>query len=292
MSGGSQRSALLMVLAATVSVQFGGALAATLVPEIGASGSVLLRLGIGTALLLAIARPRFRGHDRRAWGNVLAFGLSLGLMNWTFYGALAHLPIGVAVTIEFLGPLVLAAVLSRARRDLAAVLFAAAGVVLISGALTQPWASLSWAGIVLAATAGACWSAYILTSRATGARFDRLEGLALAMVVATVVVTPVGVFSASTWTGEHVLKGLGIAVLSSVLPYSLELVALRTISPAAFGILLSLEPAVAAVAGLVVLSQGLSLVEILGMAMVVCASVIVMSVGSSGPPDAAGVATT
>lgn len=280
-----------MVLGAVVSVQFGGALAATLVPEIGAGGSVLLRLGIGTALLLAIARPRLRGHDRRAWLAVIAFGVALGLMNWSFYGALAHLPIGVAVTIEFLGPLVLAAVLSRARRDLAAVLFAALGVVLISGALTQDWGTLSWTGILLAATAGAFWAAYILTSRSVGAAFAKLDGLALAMVVATLVVMPAGLGSAGDWTGEHLLKGLGIAVLSSVLPYSLELVALRTIKPAAFGILLSLEPAVAALAGLLVLSQALSLVEISGMGLVVGASVIVMGAGEAGrePPDATAV---
>lgn len=287
--GGERRPALVMVLAAIVSVQFGGALAATLVPEIGSGGSVLLRLGIATVLLLVIVRPRWRGHSRRAWRGVLALGVALGLMNWSFYGALAHLPIGVAVTIEFLGPLVLAAVLSRASRDLVAVAFAALGVVLISGALTQPWASLSWAGILLAATAGVCWAAYILTSRDVGATFERLDGLALAMVVATIVVLPAGLTTAGDWTSEHLLKGLGIAVLSSVLPYSLELIALRTITPGAFGILLSLEPAVAALAGLIVLSQGLSPLELGGMALVVGASAIVMGVGEAGrePPDPA-----
>lgn len=285
-----RHSALAMVLAAVVSVQFGGALAATLVPEIGAGGSVLLRLGIATGLLLVLVRPRWRGHSRRAWASVVALGVALGLMNWTFYGALGHLPIGVAVTIEFLGPLVLAAVLSRASRDLAAVAFAALGVVLISGALTQPWASLSWAGILLAAAAGACWAAYILTSRSVGAAFDRLDGLALAMVVATIVVLPAGIGTAGTWTGEQLLKGLGIAVLSSVLPYSLELVALRTITPGSFGILLSLEPAVAAVAGLVVLQQGLSPLELVGMGLVVGASAIVMGLGGRDDPEPADLA--
>lgn len=288
MSSRTPPTALAMVLGAVVSVQFGGALAATLVPEIGASGSVLLRLGIGTALLLAIARPRWRGHSRVAWLRVLAFGVALGLMNWTFYGALGHLPIGVAVTIEFLGPLILATALSRSRRDLVAVAAAAVGVALISGALTQPWSSLSWMGILLAATAGAFWAAYILSSRATGAVFEKLEGLALAMVVATVVVFPVGILGVGDWTAEHLWKGLGIAVLSSVLPYSLELVALRRIAPGVFGILLSLEPAVAAFAGLIVLSQGLSIVELAGMGLVVCASAIVMG-SDPNPPDAAEV---
>lgn len=288
MSSRTPPAALAMVLGSIVSVQFGGALAATLVPEIGASGSVLLRLGIGATLLLLVARPRWRGHSRAAWLRVVAFGVVVGLMNWSFYGALAHLPIGVAVTIEFLGPLILATALSRSRRDLVAVVAAAAGVALISGAFTQPWSSLSWAGILLSLTAGAFWAGYILTSRATGSMFEKLEGLALAMIVATAVVFPAGIVGAGDWTAEHLWKGLGIAVLSSVLPYSLELIALRRINPGVFGILLSLEPAVAALAGLIVLSQGLSLIELGGMGLVVCASAIVMG-NDTNPPDTAEV---
>lgn len=250
---------------------------------------MLLRLGIATALLLVIVRPRWRGHSRDAWRGVIALGVALGVMNWTFYGALGHLPIGVAVTIEFLGPLVLATVLSRAARDLVAVAFAALGVVLISGALTQPWDTLSWAGMLLAAAAGACWAAYILTSRKVGASFDKLEGLALAMVVATLVVLPAGLTTVGSWNGEHLIKGLGIALLSSVLPYSFELIALRTITPGAFGILLSLEPAAAALAGLLVLGQGLSPLELSGMALVVGAAAIVMGMGPQTEPDPAEV---
>ena len=117
----------LLVLGGVVSVQFGGALAATLVPEIGAGGSVLLRIGIAALILLAVARPRLRGHAAQAWPTVVAFGVALGLMNWSFYGSLAHLPLGVAVTVEFLGPLVLTTVLSRRLLDFVAVLAAAAG---------------------------------------------------------------------------------------------------------------------------------------------------------------------
>ena len=126
------------MLGGVVSVQFGGALAATLVPEIGAGGSVLLRIGIAAVILVAVTRPRLRGHDRRAWLTVVAFGVALGLMNWSFYGSLAHLPLGVAVTVEFLGPLVLTTVLSRRLLDFVAVLAAARGVLLISEALTVP----------------------------------------------------------------------------------------------------------------------------------------------------------
>jgi len=277
----------ILVLAAVVSVQFGGALAATLVPVIGAPGSVTLRLIFAALVLGAVARPRLRGHTRRAWLTVAAFGLALGLMNLAFYASLVRLPIGVAVTIEFLGPLTLATVLSRRVRDLGAVLAAGAGVVLISQALSVPLASLDWVGLGLAAAAGACWAAYILLSGRTGAQFESLDGLALALGVALVVVAPFGLTTAPQWTAEVVAKGLGIALLSSVLPYSLELVALRRLSARVFGVLLSLEPAAAALAGLLVLGQRLTPTQLVGMALVVLASALVMGAGQGKDPAAA-----
>jgi inner membrane transporter RhtA len=274
----------LLVLGGVVSVQFGGALAATLVPEIGAGASVLLRIGIAALLLCAVVRPRLRGHDRRAWLTVVAFGVTLGLMNWTFYGSLAHLPLGVAVTVEFLGPLVLTTVLSRRLLDFVAVLAAGGGVLLISEAFTVPLDELSLVGLGLALTAGVCWAAYILLSGRTGAAFDRLDGLAIALVVSTVVVLPAGLTSSDIWTTEHVLKGLGLAILSSLLPYSLELLALRRLSASVFGILLSLEPAVAALAGLIVLGQRLHGVQLIGLFLVVVASTIVMGMKQPQEP--------
>jgi inner membrane transporter RhtA len=268
----------LLVFGGVVSVQFGGALAATLVPEVGAGGSVLLRIAISALILVPLVRPRLRGHSREAWLTVIAFGMALGLMNWSFYGSLAHLPLGVAVTVEFLGPLILTTVLSRRPLDFLAVAVAGAGVLLISEALTVPLEDLSWVGLLLAATAGALWAAYILLSRRTGAEFEKLDGLALALVVSTVVVLPAGLTSTDVWTGEHVLKGLGLAVLSSLLPYSLELLALRRLAANIFGVLLSLEPAVAALAGLIVLGQRLALLQVIGLALVVLASAIVMGV--------------
>lgn len=274
----------VLVLAGIVSVQFGGALAQTLVPVIGAGGSVVMRLLFATALLLVIVRPRWRGHSRTAWLTVGAFGVALGLMNFTFYGSLAYLPIGVAVTIEFIGPLTLAAALSRRLVDGLAVLAAGVGVILISEALQTPLADLEWAGILLALTAGACWAAYIVLSGRTGALFPRLEGLALAMVVATVVTLPLGVGSIPDWTPQTLAKGLGIAVLSSVLPYSLELLALRRLSARVFGVLLSLEPACAALAGLLVLGQRLQPTQLLGMTLVVGASALVLGLGARKDP--------
>jgi inner membrane transporter RhtA len=275
-----------LVVAAVVSVQFGGALAATLVREVGAGGSVLLRLLFATAILGAIARPRLRRLSRRATLVVVGFGLSLGLMNLAFYASLGRLPIGVAVTIEFLGPLTLATVLSRRWRDVGAVLAAALGVVLISEVLQTSWGDLEWAGLGLAALAGACWAAYIIASRHAGREFEQLEGLALAMAVALLVALPFGVGSVGSWSGETLLKGLGIAVLSSVLPYSFELAALRRLSPRVFGVLLSLEPAAAAVAGLLLLGQRLALVQVVGMALVIAASALVL--GSARRGAAAG----
>lgn len=277
MTGPTTRSgALVLFLAAVVSVQFGGAVAATLVPVIGAAGSVVLRLGIGAAVLLLVARPSLRGHHPSAWRTVALFGLALGAMNWSFYASLARLPIGVAVTIEFIGPLTLAAVQSRRRRDVVAVVAAAGGILLISRALTIPWHELDLVGIGLALLAGACWAAYVVCSQRTGAAFPGVDGLAIAMVVALAVVLPFGVASVPSWTGEVVAKGAAIAILSSVLPYSFELLALRRLSQQVFGILLSLEPAVAAVAGLLVLGQRLAPIQLVGMAMVVAASALVM----------------
>lgn len=280
------------MLAGIVSVQFGGALAATLVPLIGAGGSVVLRLLFASALLLVFVRPRWRGHSRRAWLTVIAFGVALGLMNFTFYSSLAHLPIGVAVTIEFIGPLSLAAALSRRWLDAVAVAAAAAGVVLISEALSTPFADLEKTGIALALLAGAFWAAYIVLAGRTGGEFPKLEGLALAMVVATVVTLPLGITSAPTWSPDILLKAFGIAVLSSVLPYSLELLALRRLSAKVFGILLSLEPAFAALAGLLVLGQVLSPTQLVGMALVVAASALVLGLGARQKPDPAEAAST
>ncbi len=266
----------LLVLGGVVSVQFGGALAATLIPRVGVGGAVLMRMGMAVVIMVLIARPAWRGHSRGAWADVIAFGLALALMNWSFYGALARLPIGVAVTVEFIGPLVLAAVLSRRALDVAAVLGAGLGVVMISEAFTAPLADLDWLGLALAALAGACWAAYILTSARVGRSFPQLQGLALAMVVSTVVLLPVGIGSLPSWTAPALTIGVGVALLSSVLPYSLELIALRRLSAGVFGILLSLEPAVAALAGLLVLGQRLHPVQLAGMALVVVASGLVL----------------
>jgi inner membrane transporter RhtA len=268
----------LLVLAAIVSVQFGGAMAATLIPLVGVFGSVTLRLTIAATVLLVIVRPRLRGRSTTDWLVVAAFGAILAMMNLFFYGALARIPIGVTVTIEFIGPLVLATVLSHRRRDLLAVAGAAVGVALISGIAGTPWAQVDVTGLGLALAAGAAWAGYIIFSARTGARFAQLDGLAIAMTVAAVLVAPAGVITAGAaiWNPDALWRGATIAALSSVLPYSLELIALRRLATHVFGILLSLEPAVAALAGLFVLDQQLSPPQLLGMVCVVAASGLVM----------------
>lgn len=283
---------VVLVLAAVVSVQFGGALAATLLPIVGVVGSVTLRLGLATVVLGLLVRPRLRGRSRRDWLVVSAFAAALTMMNLTFYASLVRLPIGVAVTIEFLGPLTLAAVLSRRGRDVASVGAALIGVVLISEVLSTPWAEVDLVGIALAATAGACWAAYILLSRSTGARFEGLDGIAICMAIGTLALLPFGVWGpgADLLSSEALIRGLGIALLSSAIPYSLELLALRHLTAGVFGVLLSLEPAAAALAGRLVLGQTLAPVQILGMAMVVGASILVLGQAPGGgrPADRDG----
>ena len=279
-----RRTAPLLVLAGVVSVQFGGAFAATLVPRIGAPSSVLLRLLFAMVILYAVARPSWRGRSRSDWGTVVLFGLALAAMNTSFYASLAHLPIGVAVTIEFLGPLGLAAALSPRPRNVIAVAAAAVGVVLVSGVLHTSWSRLDLVGVGFAALAGVMWAAYIVLSQRTGKAFGGLDGLALALIVSTVAVAPLGLTSVDRWTPADVALGLGIAVLSSVLPYSLELLALRRLSAKVFGILLSLEPAAAALAGLIVLDQVLTHTQLLGMGLVVAASALVLGLGARKDP--------
>lgn len=273
-----QRHPVGLVLIAVLSVQFGGALAATLLPLVGVAGSVLLRMVLAAVIMLALVRPRWRGRSPQDWGTATLFAGALTAMNLCFYASLERLPIGVAVTIEFLGPLLLAAATSRRLRDALAVVLAMTGVLLISEALTVPWAQMDLVGIALAASAGAFWAAYIVLSGRTGTRFEGLDGMAITLAIAAVAMLPVGILQAGTSLlgGEVLMRGLGIALLSSAIPYSLELLALRRLSAGVFGVLLSLEPAAAALAGLLVLSQTLAPWQVLGMAMVVAASIAVL----------------
>ncbi len=276
----------LLVLGAILSVQVGAAIAATLIRDLGPLLTVTIRLDVAAAILLVAARPSVRGRSRRDWGAVLALGVSLAIMNACFYTAIGRLPLGVVVTVEFLGPLGVAAAGSRRARDILAVLVALAGVVAVSGALTIEWASLDLVGFAFAVAAGVGWAAYIVATRSVGGRWRRLDGLAMAMVIAAVLVTPLGIASSGGVAigGWHLAAGAAIGVLSSVVPYSLELLALRRIATNVFGILLSGEPAVSAGIGFVMLGQALLAPQIAGMGLVVFASALVLT-AQTAPPE-------
>jgi inner membrane transporter RhtA len=263
----------LLLLGSIASVQFGSAFAAKLFGQAGPGGVVLLRLGLSAALLLAISRPSLRGRTRADLTAALAFGLVLGSMNWSFYEALDRLPLGVAVTIEFLGPLAVAVAGSRRALDLVWVVLAGGGVALL--ALRGSHHGITALGVVLALVAGTCWAGYILLSKRVGATFASLDGLAIALGVGTLLVIPAGVIEGGAALGRPgvLAGGLAVALLSSLIPYSLEIIALRRLSSAAFGLLMSLEPAFAALAGVIVLSQALSGVLLLAVGMVIVASV-------------------
>ena len=264
-------SPIWLVLVGILSVQFGAGIAKTLFDEVAPTTIVWLRLVTSALVLLAIARPALRGRTRRDWLVVLAFGLTLGLMNWSIYQSFARIPIGLAVTIEFVGPLTLAVLGSRRPRDLVWVGLAGLGVLLLG---LQP-GDLTWAGVGFALLAGASWAAYILLSAQTGRRWQGVDGLAVASVVATLLLTPLalGRYADQLVDARILLLGALVGLLSSVIPYTCELVALRSLRPAVFSILMSLEPAAAALAGLVVVHELLAPLQLLAMACVVAASV-------------------
>jgi inner membrane transporter RhtA len=261
-----------LVLGAIASVQFGSAIAATLFARVGPGGAVLLRLVSASIVLLALWRPRLRGRTRRELVLAVMFGIVLAGMNLSFYQALARIPLGVAVTIEFVGPLAVAVSGSRRLLDLVWVMLAAVGIL----ALTHVGAhGLNALGVAFALIAACLWAAYILLNARVGQAFVRGTGLALAMLVASVVALPAGVIDGGTRILEPRTLAVGAAVgmLSSAIPYSLELEALRRIAASVFGVLMSLEPAMAALAGLLVLGQGLSARALVGIALVIAASV-------------------
>jgi inner membrane transporter RhtA len=260
-----------LVLAGCVSVQFGAALAVTLMPRAGALGVVTLRLLAAAVVLLVVCRPRLRGHSRTDWGTVVVFGLTLAAMNGLFYQAVDRISLGAAVTLEFLGPLALSVLASRRAVNTVWAGLALAGVFLLGGG---DFGDLDPAGVAFALGAGAMWAAYIVFSARTGRRFPQADGLALAMAVGALAFLPLGIAESGTRLLDPVTVGLGaaVALMSSVLPYTLELLALRTLPASAFAILMSLEPALAALAGFLILDQTLSAVQALAVALVIAAS--------------------
>lgn len=284
-----------LVLTGIVSVQVGAGLADRLFSQVPPAAVTGLRLWTA-ALVLAVAGARGLGREaraivaRRAWADaavVIAFGLILAVMNYSIYQAFARIPLGIAVTVEFLGPLGVAVATSRRWLDAVWVLLAGVGVALLTRA---PGSHLNPAGLAFAVLAGACWAAYILLAAATGRRFPGTSGLTIAMCVAALAIAPAGLLAGGRALLRPVVLGAGLAIglLSSVVPYSLELEALRRIPAKVFGIWMSLEPAVAALVGLVMLGEALAVSEWAAIVcvMVACAGAARGSARSSQAPEA------
>jgi inner membrane transporter RhtA len=261
----------VLVLGAIASVQFGAAFAKTVFDEVGPGGAVFLRVAFAAVILCALWRPALRGRSARDWRLILAYGLVLAGMNFTYYESLARIPLGIAVTFEFIGPLGVAIFGSRHALDLLWAALAAAGILLLSDFGT---ADLDPVGVALALTAGGFWATYILLAARVGRAMEGGQPLALAMAAGAVMISPVGVGQG----GGELLSlsilviGAGVAVLSSVIPYTLELEALRRMPSNVFGVLMSLEPAAASLAGFLVLGEDLVAREIVAIGLVVAAS--------------------
>jgi inner membrane transporter RhtA len=260
-----------LLIAAAFSVQSGAALATTLFDEIGPLGTVFLRSAFAAAVLAALlVTDKGRGRSG-PWRWPLALGLALAAVNSLFYASIERIPLGVAVTVEFLGPLAVAVAGSRRRLDFLWIVLAGAGVALLG----SPTVDVDEAGLVLALAAGVFWAAYIVVGKRLGATWPLGRGLAVAMAFSALLMAPLGIASGGAALLEpHLLAlALAVAVLASVVPYALELAALRRLRTSTFGILMSLGPAVAALVGAVFLSQHLGPAELLAIALVVAASI-------------------
>ncbi|KQB85788.1 Threonine/homoserine exporter RhtA [Corynebacterium lowii] len=263
-----------MVMGSCLSLQFGAAIATHLFPHAGAWGTTTVRLAFAALILLPLARPQIGQWSRDTWRSVIGFGLALGAMNSFFYASLEHIPLGIAVTIEFLGPLLLAAFLSRSASDLIWVGVAFSGVALLGKDALLATGTLSLTGVILALIAGGFWICYILASSTVGVKVPGLSGLTVAMLFGSLVPLPLCFQGAQTLVSNPnlLLFALGTALLGSVVPYALEMGALRRMPRGVFGVLLSLEPAFAAVAGWLLLSQTLRAEQWFAIALVIAAS--------------------
>ncbi len=283
LAGSHQNLAVAMVFGSVVSVQCGSAIASGLFDQLGPEGTVFLRSLLAGAVFLALSRPSPRMVREPGFAQVLIFGLVLFAMNSCFYAAIDRIPLGAAVTLEFVGPLGLAIIGSHRRRDLIWVALAAAGILLLSDGLGDGLLSL---GAVFAIGSGLFWALYIVQSARLGQRFAGVEPVAVAIALSALLGAPLGIVEGGSELLHPAVLAVALAVglLSTVIPYTLELYALKRIPNAVFGVMMSLQPAVAALVGLALLSQGLSAKEVLAIGLVVVASVGALRTGSSPPP--------
>lgn len=259
------------VLLAIISVQSGAAIAKTLFPSIGAAGTASLRIGISALILMAVYRPKLTKLTKEQWKFVIPYGLCLGAMNLVFYFAIERIPIGLAVTLEFIGPLMVAVLGSKRAVDFLWVLLAAVGIVLIA-----PWTTngVDILGAALATLAGAFWAAYIVLGGKISQKMDGNEAVATGMLLAACLVVPFGIFGGGLegLTPKFLGMGIALALLSSAIPFTLEMKALGRLPARTFSILMSLEPAAAAICAFIFLQEYLSFNEILAVVFVVAAS--------------------
>jgi inner membrane transporter RhtA len=259
-----------MAVAAMLLIQVSNALSVTVIDAVGAAGTSWLRMCFGAVFLLLLVRPSVRSIRRADVPTLLMLGAVTGLMTTFFLAALDRIPLGTAVAIEFLGPLTVAAVMIRRRRALVWPALALVGVVL----LTEPWKGATDAlGIVFALLAGACWGLYNLLTQRVGDRFSGITGLAFTIPIAAVVTTAIGLpqVIGGAPTVPIILLTAGIALITPVFSFGLEMLALRRMTHTAFGTLLAIEPAFGLVVGLIILSQLPGPLQIIGIVIVIVA---------------------
>ena len=259
------------LLVSMASVQSGASIAKTLFPIAGAGGVVAVRVGFGAILLCLALRPWRLRVRRKSWPPLVAYGVSLGMMNFLFYQALDRLPIGVAVAVEFTGPLTVAVFTSRRTIDFLWIAIAAAGLALLLPLLHQP--NVSVPGILFALGAAACWALYIVFGQQVGHRLGP-QGVALGSLIAAGLIVPIGLLDATAMVFSRavLLPGLAVAALSTALPYSLEMIALARLPTRTFSVLMSLEPAVGALSGLLFLGERLAPTQWSAILLIIVAS--------------------
>jgi inner membrane transporter RhtA len=271
----------MFVLGSGASLLLGTALVISIFDEVGEAGAVMLRLVFAALLLLAVWRPSIKGHGARAWRYVIGFGVAAVLLNLVFYGAVSRAPLGIVSATGFTGPLTIAIVASRRPVDVVWIAMAALGVILFT---PLAGGSLDASALILSLGFAVGWASYILLSARVGQAFAGGDGLALAMAVGALAILPGGIVAGGSelLRPEVLAVGVAVAILSTAIPYTLEMEALRRIDTGTFGILISLQPAIAALIGLFLLDQSLSATEVLAIGLVVVASI--GALGRARPP--------
>jgi inner membrane transporter RhtA len=257
-----------MIVGTSLSIQFAAAIAHDLFYPLGPLGASALRFALGAVILLAIVRPSIRGRDPATWSAIAAYGASIAALNVSYFEAISRIPMGIADTLAFIGPLVMALVASRRRRDLLWAVLAGAGVATLGG-IARPG---SIAGVLFGIAAGCAWVGVAYAGRSVGRRTRGVDGLALALPIAALITVPLGIGHAAALDGRSLAIGLIVAVGGLIIPFALELEGLRRLEPRTVAIIYSIDPAIAAGVGLITLGEHLTLPQVIGLVAVMIAS--------------------